>query len=455
MEWKQLGLVAFVFVSGIISLFLQICSVLLAPSLGDGMIGSMRSSCVCLITGTFAGWLTVPFTGSPTCAEVKENLKKDTSKWWFWLGGIFAVIYVLALVLLTPYVGLALCAVCTNIGQLASAMLWDALGDRIFVVHTSQPITKSKIIGLIATITGVVVMQDWGGADYSVGMGILSIVLCFAAGFGLPFQALMNRSLSVLVVKSTFIAMAISFTGGGLLSIIIYAVTTTWQPFTISNPGFQYWLGGVTSVYNVVVVIALPPLVGFNVYYVLFITGQLAGSLLFDSLGAFGDEIPITWLRILGAVISIFGCIVIQLYNPPANSRSAIKPASITPSGIFPEPSRLSSISPTPNNEIELASLGGANNDPSICLTVLPSSSPSPPLAPAPAPSSSSIISISATVSPPSSISSSTSMSTVSIPVCTAKERLPVLLPESTSSLSASKSADTANGVLRPPRAVW
>ena len=74
-----------------------------------------------------------------------------------------------------------------------------------------------------------------------------------------------------------------------------------------------YLLTGLTAVPYLLAAAFVGPRLGLGVYFAAIISGQMAGSLLFDHVGAFGaGSRPVDAMRVFGVVLLVFGVVLIR-----------------------------------------------------------------------------------------------------------------------------------------------
>jgi uncharacterized membrane protein YdcZ (DUF606 family) len=74
-----------------------------------------------------------------------------------------------------------------------------------------------------------------------------------------------------------------------------------------------YLLTGLTAVPYLLAAAFVGPRLGLGVYFAAIISGQMAGSLLFDHIGAFGaGSRPVDAMRVSGVVLLVLGVVLIR-----------------------------------------------------------------------------------------------------------------------------------------------
>ncbi len=76
--------------------------------------------------------------------------------WYFWLGGLIGAVYVTAIVMLMPRLGVALSFGLIITGQLLVSLLLDHFG---LLGAPVQPISPGRVLGAVLLIAGVVLIR--------------------------------------------------------------------------------------------------------------------------------------------------------------------------------------------------------------------------------------------------------------------------------------------------------
>ncbi len=87
-----------------------------------------------------------------------RNFIAQPSPWWIWIGGLLGAIYVSAIVVLVPRLGVALAFSLVIAGQMITAMIFDHFG---WLGLNIQHISIGKIIGALLLIAGVVLIRKF------------------------------------------------------------------------------------------------------------------------------------------------------------------------------------------------------------------------------------------------------------------------------------------------------
>ena len=138
--------------------------------------------------------------------------------------------------------------------------------------------------------------------------------MVIAAGALLPTQAGMNYKLSQ-VVNSHILAALISFIVG-TVGLAAYFFVFDFKTLSIQNMGsapWWLWLGGLCGAFYVAMTIIAAPKLGATVMFTLFLTGQMAASLVLDHYGLIGFPVKeFSEWRIFGVILVVCGALIIK-----------------------------------------------------------------------------------------------------------------------------------------------
>jgi len=142
---------------------------------------------------------------------------------------------------------------------------------------------------------------------------LIFIALAGMVGILLPFQAVINARLGV-VLGGVFHAALVNFLIGGLAIALIFVSARLPLPGPAQWARVQPWmlLGGVMGAALVSVSTLAVPRIGALALLVLIIGGQFAGSMLIDHFGLLGmTERPLGAARIAGLLLVSLGIALI------------------------------------------------------------------------------------------------------------------------------------------------
>ena len=147
---------------------------------------------------------------------------------------------------------------------------------------------------------------------------MLPIYILFAlvAGFGIPIQAGVNGRLRDSMSDPAWAAM-VSIVVSFLCLVVYVLVRRLPPPFSehASSVPWWGWTGGVLGVVFVLAGLILAPKLGAGLAFALFVTGQMAASLVLDQWGFLG--LPIHHFsapRLLGVAMLLGGVVLIRVF---------------------------------------------------------------------------------------------------------------------------------------------
>jgi transporter family-2 protein len=134
------------------------------------------------------------------------------------------------------------------------------------------------------------------------------VALAALAGFFLPLQALVNARTSQ-VLGGPFMATLVNFVGGSIMLLIILAVIRAPIP-TAEQAGkvpLYAWFTGLAGIMFVTQASFTVPKLGAAAMIAITIAGQLFASMVFDHFGILQQAHPVSWQKILGALLLLGG----------------------------------------------------------------------------------------------------------------------------------------------------
>ena len=147
MLWTLLWLLVALLVGGTLALQAGV-NVQLRAHVGHPILAAVGSFVVGTLALTlYALVLRLPW---PSVAMLRQ------SSWWQWSGGVLGGVYLIALVALTPRLGVATFLACAVAGQMLVALLLDHYGLLGFPVHS---ISAVRLLGALCLLVGVVLIR--------------------------------------------------------------------------------------------------------------------------------------------------------------------------------------------------------------------------------------------------------------------------------------------------------
>jgi transporter family-2 protein len=139
--------------------------------------------------------------------------------------------------------------------------------------------------------------------------------LAVAAGLAAPVQFAVNSQLRSFV-GGPLAAAAISFLVGSIVLVLVASPTVgRIHGDRVAGAPWWVWTGGLLGAGYVVASIVLTPRLGAGSTVVLFVAGNLIGSMLLDQFGLL--RLPVHHaggLRILGAALVLVGAVLVQRF---------------------------------------------------------------------------------------------------------------------------------------------
>jgi transporter family-2 protein len=145
---------------------------------------------------------------------------------------------------------------------------------------------------------------------------IIYILLALLAGACMPVQAGINSQLRTFVGDPAFAAMVSFAVGTIALFGFVLATRAPWPSMAdVSQTQWWHWTGGFLGAFLVTMSVILAPRIGAATMLALFVTGQMAVSLLLDHFGAVGYPLrAISLPRVVGAAMLVVGVVLVQRY---------------------------------------------------------------------------------------------------------------------------------------------
>ena len=142
------------------------------------------------------------------------------------------------------------------------------------------------------------------------------LLLAFAAGAMLPFQAGINAELANWV-NGPFRAAFVSFLVGTLVLLVVAALVFKPLPAwtKLGDAPWWVWIGGALGAFYVAGSIISAPKLGAATLIALVVAGQALASLAVDHFGWVGfDENPISLGRIGGMLLIAAGVVLVRMF---------------------------------------------------------------------------------------------------------------------------------------------
>ncbi len=145
-------------------------------------------------------------------------------------------------------------------------------------------------------------------------MNILYISIAAVSGLLIPLQALINSRLGGQIGGSLWAA-AVSFVVGTVALLSLLLITRQPIPsFTaaVQNLPAWAWCGGLFGAFYVATAAFTVKPLGTSTMIALIIAGQIIGALILEHFGILQTAVPITPIKILGAILLFVGTMMIM-----------------------------------------------------------------------------------------------------------------------------------------------
>eukprot|EP01084_Bolivina_argentea_P150278 262460_1 len=246
-----------------------------------------------------------------------HSLKQDKKNYFVFLNGFCAVIWVCTAIYMPPRIGFGLFAISAIFGQIFASLLLDQYG---LLWNKQKELSLLNIFGSVIVICGVVIFQfhNFKSTEtFSILLLIFYILIVVLAGIALIAETALNRQLQNVLHGTPYQAAFVDFVLASLIlfvvNIVIYISNNDW--FEVEHNEFKWYIfcGGILAVFVVTMYIICPSYIGFVAMYIYAVCGSLVISLIYDTVGTFGqidsnDQISI--FKISGAVCVFFGAVL-------------------------------------------------------------------------------------------------------------------------------------------------
>lgn len=201
---------------------------------------------------------------------------------WWWISGPCGAVYVVALAISVPRIGVALATVFAVAGQTVGGLALDAAG---VAGRRRVPVTPSRAGGGLLAIAALAVAAiDTGHADRAVAL-LGFVLLLVLAGVAATVQQAANGAVLSLTGDALGTAWAAFGVGTGFLALSLLV-----QRFVVSSTGVawppagQYWLyfSGALGVAFVSAAATVVPRIGVLACSLAIVAGALLGALGLD-----------------------------------------------------------------------------------------------------------------------------------------------------------------------------
>lgn len=137
---------------------------------------------------------------------------------------------------------------------------------------------------------------------------ILPLLIALLGGAALPLQSLINARLGQALQGASWAAAASAIVSA--VALLALSPIVTGPPSvaaTIKNAPAWIWFGGILGALYLFAAVYGVKHLGAAGLVATVVFGQLAGSLVLDSLGILHDPVALTWPRVLGCTLAFAG----------------------------------------------------------------------------------------------------------------------------------------------------
>lgn len=156
-------------------------------------------------------------------------------------------------------------------------------------------------------------LKDWTLLMLKISSQLILLMpLAMGIGIAMATQTALNAQLRTYLYSPLQAALLSFLVGSVVLAVLVFFQSTakpSWA--TLQQIPWYLWLGGCLGVYAISVSILTAPRLGFLTLTGLMIFGQILMSMLLDHFAWFGVErTPISWSRVIGALVIFFGVLL-------------------------------------------------------------------------------------------------------------------------------------------------
>jgi transporter family-2 protein len=246
--------------------------------------------------------------------EAKAQQNSYLYQWYNLLGGLVGATFISISIIIINLTGYSVYFVCSVCGQIISSVAFDQFG---WLGYKKQPLNWIKLAGMVGTIAGALLLQDFASNSNSAGLIVTSCLLGVFSGLIQPLQSALNKSVTQQRLNSPVVGVELSFLVGTLALLIANGFVLIVVPFEWNSSELIWWqwFPGFLGVAIVYFGITIPPVIGLASYFVSYIAGQLVMSIITDALGLFGkvNSHATSIQGIVGVILAFAGAAAIAL----------------------------------------------------------------------------------------------------------------------------------------------
>ncbi|QYK07018.1 DMT family transporter [Shewanella zhangzhouensis] len=144
----------------------------------------------------------------------------------------------------------------------------------------------------------------------------LLLFIGLAAGALIPIQTSLNSLLGKSMGHPLLTTLTVFLIGGFACLVGMLIVKPSLPSIgSLNAVPLSAWMGGIISLFYVVVVVFLAPKLGVGLTTALILVGQLVTAVVLDHFGLLGNVMhPINFMRLLGVSLMFMGIYLVKSY---------------------------------------------------------------------------------------------------------------------------------------------
>ncbi|GLI26555.1 hypothetical protein ARHIZOSPH14_07970 [Agromyces rhizosphaerae] len=264
-------------------------------------------------------------TGAFPRAARTIRARRAQVRWWWFLGGLMGFVAVLAIITVTPAMGVVAVGVAVTLGQLAGSVAADSFG---IGPGGRRPMGALRSAGIAVAVLAVIV----GSIGRFEGASALAVPVVVVAGAIIAIQQAANGWI-VVVTGEPAVMSVINFAVSGFFvgSALLVALAT--QPIDLAAlPPWAPLGGAIGAVIGVVSAVAVR-IIGVLSLMLCIAAGQAMGSIALDLVVPV-DRVGLTAGAVVGAVLAVAAVALAGL----GAVRGRARPRASGDAGAVPQP---------------------------------------------------------------------------------------------------------------------
>jgi transporter family-2 protein len=144
---------------------------------------------------------------------------------------------------------------------------------------------------------------------------VFPMILAVSAGISLVVQQALNANLRTALNSAAWSGFMSYFVGVlCMAALALFLHDPIPSVATVSRIPWLAWSGGLFGAIFIGLAIFLIPQLGAATFFVLLVTGQMVGSIVFDHFGLLGVPLhPVSVIRLVGVALLIGGVVLIRM----------------------------------------------------------------------------------------------------------------------------------------------